>query len=473
GLASPRLSLLLEQDKQQLGRAFSARLMASGIDKNLSAIDLSPLEKNFGVIVKEYSGTTGNANTVSEQQLAIELYPRDTGLLEVPELFFSATSSSALEVEVLQAQSPSGPINVEYQISTAQPWQRQQVLLNINVTTPDRFARLETVDMQHADNDILSILASKEILADTTRLRTGWVIFPTQSGQQKISLPPVLYHLQGIVERRFYLPTIQLNVKPLPGYIPPLMPVGKVFIDSHIDANQLLSTKETYNWNIRLSSPELLSRLLPPILRQISSDDNIHFLPVQSRRAENITAHGSHGEVVHTVPFQALSTGRVKLPELRIQYFDPVQGRVAVTEYSPPQTWGMASYWLLLIGTGFLLASIFLVKLVWKYWLCLRRRREYMRKAIQLIANATNGEHLRQALHLIAKAERWPANLSITKWNEHWNSCYSPSATLTMNNLSRACYAQSKTDAIQIRADLLKLIENRKPGHCRFFVICS
>ena len=283
----------------------------------------------------------------------------------------------------------------------------------------------------------------------------------------------MLYHLQGTVERRFYLPALALNVKALPGYIPPLMPVGRVFVDSHIDADKPLNTGESYNWNIRLHSPELTSHLLPPILRQISSNNNIRFLPAQSRRAENITVHGSHGEVVHPIPFQALSTGKVKLTELRLQYFDPVQGRVAVTEYSPPQTWSMASYWQLLIGTGFILASIFLIKLAWKYWLCLRRRREYMRKAIQLTAKATNGEHLRQALHLIARAERWPANLSITKWGEHWNSCYSPSATLTMKNLSRACYARSKPDDVQIRADLLQLIENRKPVHCRFFAICG
>jgi hypothetical protein len=471
GLANSRLSLLVDQEKQQLGRAFNARLIARGIDKNLSGVDLSALKKNFGVLVKEYSSTAGNANIASEQQLTMELYPRQTGLVEVPELFFSTASSNPLEVEVLPAQSPSGPINVDYQISTTQPWQRQQVLFTINVTTPDRFARLEAVAMQHVDNEILSIPASKEILGDTSRLGSGWVIFPMQSGQQRISLPPVLYHLQGTVERRFYLPDIQLNVKPLPGYIPPLMPVGRVFIDSHIDADQLLTTGETYNWNIRLSSPELLSHLLPPILRQISSDDNIHFLPVQSQRAENITARGSHGEVVHTVPFQSLSTGRLKLPGLRIQYFDPVQDRVSVTEYSPPQTWSMAGYWQLLIGMALLVAISLLMKAAWKYWLHVRRQHQYMREAVHHINEASDSAHLRQALHLVAEAEGWPGNLSLSKWCEHWNRHYSPSATPTTEMLSSACYAKPDTDITQIRDDLLALLNNRKPIHRRLGLI--
>jgi hypothetical protein len=325
--------------------------------------------------------------------------------------------------------------------------------------------------MQHPDNEILRIPASKEMLDNTTRLGTGWVIFPMQSGQQRISLPPVLYHLQGIVERRFYLPDIQLNVKSLPGYIPPLMPVGRVFIDSHVDADQLLTTGETYNWNIRLSSPDLLSHLLPPILRQISSDDNIHFLPVQSRRVENITARGSHGEVMHTVPFQSLSTGQLKLPGLRIQYFDPVQGRVSVTEYSPPQIRSMAGYWQLLIGTALLIAIGLLMKVAWKYWLHVRRQHHYLKEAIHRINEAPDSAQLRQALHLVARAEGWPDNLSLTKWTEHWNSHYSPSAMPVTEMLSSACYAKPVPDITQIRDDLLTLLNNRKPVHRRFRLV--
>ena len=254
--SSPDLKLLIEQNKQQLGYAFNATLIANDISENLSGIDLSSLRKDFGVIVNEYSGDQGNIKTRTQQQLSLELYPRRTGHIQVPELLFASSSSSHIDVEVLPAITASGPINIKYNVSTFQPWQRQQVLLTVNVTT----------------------------LSNVTHLNTGWAIFSLSSGNHEFSPPPVLYHLQGVVERRFYLPTIQLDVKPLPSYIPPLMPVGRVFIESRLDDNSLLNTDTIYNWIIRLHSPELLAHHLPPILRQVTSDDNITFQPAQSVR---------------------------------------------------------------------------------------------------------------------------------------------------------------------------------------------
>jgi hypothetical protein len=211
-----------------------------------------------------------------------------------------------------------------------------------------------------------------------------------------------------------------------------------------------------------------MSHFLPPILRQISTDDTIHFLAAQSKRAENINVRGSHGEVLHTVPFQPLITGQLQLPALRVQYFDPVAGRVAVAEYRPPLKWSIARYWQLLLGAGLLLAGIFIIKKAWCYGLRLRLRRQYMREAIQGINTATTDRQLRQALHLIARAESWPANLSLGKWKEYWNRRYLPSATPIIEKLSIACYARSGTDTIQNRDKLLKLINSRKPNR-RFF----
>lgn len=469
GIAGSSLNLSLDRDKQQLGWAFTAEIIASGIDKELSGIDLSPLEKDFGVIVKELSGSSGNIDTASQQRLGIELYPRRTGALQIPELIFSGIPSKPIDVEVLQAENSSGPIKLEYQLSTTQPWQRQQVLLTIDVNTPDRFARLETVSVQHSDNEVRRIPASKETLDASTRMETGWVIFPMQSGQQTVSLPPVLYHLQGVVERRFYLPGIQLNIKPLPDYIPPLMPVGKVLVDTFIDSDGPLTTGETYNWNIRIYSPALLSHLLPPVLRQISSDNNINYLPAKTWRVENITTHGSHGEALYTIPFQPLSTGKLTLPDLRIQYFDPELGRVAIAEHSPLHIWSIAGYWQLLFGVALLLFSIYLVKTIWKFYLQLREQHRLTGKAIRHITDATTSLHLRQALPLISRAENWPENMSLNAWCECWNKHYSPSADAIVQELSYACYAKTKDNVISIKNDLLNIINNRKSNRRRLF----
>lgn len=460
--ASPRMDLFIEQAEQQLGYAFEAKLVAGGMQQNLSSIDLSPLRENFGVVIEEYSGTTANTPAASEQRLLMKLFPRRTGELQVPALNFSGATSSPHDVQVLPARGTAGAINLDYHLSNARPWQREQLLVTVNVSTPDKFARLEIADEQDPDYEIRTIPATKETRAGTTLLGSGWVIFPLQSGPQSISLPPVLYHLQGTVERRFYLPDIQLNVKSLPRYIPPLMPVGQVFIESAIDASHPLTTGETYDWTLRLHSPALLSHFLPPVLRQIGSTDTSRFLTARSKRSEEINHRGSHGEVVHSVPFQPLRTGPLRLPELRVQYFDPVAGRVVIAEYQPPQKWSIALYWQLLLGAGLLLTAVLFTRTGRHYWLRWRRRRRHMREAIEYIGAATTDRQLRQALHLIARAENWPANLSIKKWNEYWNRQYSPPATSVMENLSIACYARAGSDTMKNRDALLKLINNRQ-----------
>lgn len=471
--ASPSLSLLLEQDKQQLGWAFNAQLIASGIDKKLSGIDLSPLERDFGVIVKEYSGVAASKKVASQQRLSIELYPRRTGILHVPVLVFSGATSTTADVEVLQARNSSGPIELEYQLSTTQAWQRQQVLFTLKVITPDRFARLETVDISRGNNEVRHIPGSTTSDDTSTHLQTGWAIFPMQSGLQKISLPPVLYHLQGVVERRFYLPDVQLNIKPLPDYIPPLMPVGKVYVNASINSTEPLSTGTTYNWNVRVYSPALLSHLLPPVLRQISSNDNIHYLPAETRRAENITNSGSHGEINYTIPFQTLATGKLTFPDLRIQYFDPELGRVSIAEFPPMRAWSIATYWQLLFFVVLLFGSIFILKTTWNYWLRLRKRHKYFKEAIHHITNATTNLQLRQALPLIARAENWPDNLSLNAWSGYWNKHYSPSVSSTIEELCYACYSAHGSDVTRIKNNLLRIIGNRKSIQPRFFFVAG
>ena len=469
--SSPDLSLLIEQDKQQLGYAFKAKIIATDSNDNLSSIDLTPLQKDFGVIVNEYSGANSNTKNGSQQQLSIELFPRRTGLIHIPALLLSSASSRPTEVEVLPAIGASGPINIEYNVSTSQPWQRQQVLLTVQVTTPDRFSRLETKAPQSADSEFRRITPSKELLPNATRLKTGWSIFPLQSGAHTISLPAIHYHLQGSIERRFYLPEIQLNVKPLPDYIPPLMPVGRVLIDSKIDADTLLNTGDVYNWTIRLHSTELLTHLLPPVLRQINSSNNINFRTTASERREIINFSGSNGEVIHTIPFQSLTTGGVNLPIIRVQYFDPTTGRVTVINHSPEKIWSLAIFWQFLIVIMILFAVTFIAKVLWRLLSRLQRKSRSMNEAILSIREAPNPESLRNSLRLISKAESWSENTSLNKWGKQWDSHYSPSIVAVVEELSDIYYANSSNDLIKLKNDILNIIARKKSNRRWFHFI--
>ena len=461
-LSSPTLRLLFEQNTQQLGYAFNATLIATGSKSNLSEIDLAPLRKNFGILVKEYSSVDKGQHNSSQQQLSMELYPRRTGIINVPSLLFAASHSSSFEVDVLQAKTANGPINIEYKLSTTQPWQRQQVLLTVALTTPDKFSRIDVENPQITHSEFKAITVSKETLSNAIQLTSGWAIFPLESGAQTTSFPAVLYHTQGIIERRFYPPEIQLNVKSLPNYIPPLMPVGKIDINSSVNAKPLLNTGNTYNWEIHLHSNELLSRFLPPILRQIQSNADIDFLSTESSRNDVINSTSATGEVIHRIRFKALSNGKITLPKIRVQYFDPVKGRVIHINHNPESLWSLAIYWQAIIGLLLLLTVFKLVKYTWLSAKEAHRKRNSMNMAMLNIRDASNGAQLWDALHMIAKAESWPENMSMGKWNEYWNDTYTPKITPIIEALSSINYMDTTHDINDIKTELLISIKKRK-----------
>lgn len=446
-VAAPQLSLIVNKTETQLGKPLRAELVAVDSGQALAALDLQPLRENFGVVTEESASNLSDSRWPGQsvQVLRLLLYPRQTGELRLPVLRLGETHSEAQNILVSDGSISGAPIGVVTHLSTNSPWERQRVVLQLEVTTPDLFSALEAAaPLQAPDFDVEPLPREREQRGAGAEkravLRLGWVLSPRTAGSHNIDLPAIRYNLSGRAERIYYFPTARLHVRPLPPYVPPTLPVGKVSVTSSLSSNDVLYPDTLTYWTVTVDGETVTPRGLPPILRQLESGDRLRFLAIDSQRTWQ--AETRRSQVVHHIPFKPLASGRLALPELHLQYFDPDTGRLVRINHTPPRPWVLSLTWRVVIGAVLaLLASGLLVLLFRVVRRALQHHRE-RNAALAAIRRAKDARQLRQALESVAHAEGFPPNLSLREWAAHWRARHraNPDFDHLVSRLSRACY---------------------------------
>lgn len=448
-MSAPQLSLTLKRTETQLGKPLRVEIVAVDVTQKITALDLRPWEQSFGVVVEESVSNIDDARWPGRKVgiLRLLLYPRRTGDLTLTSLQLGAALSSPQRVHVSEGMQGGTPISVATRLSSTSPWERQQVVLQLEITTPDTFASLEAADtIQMPGVDVLPLKWEREQQDTGAVLRLGWVLSARAAGLHNIELPPVRYNLSGRTERVYYFPKMPLHVRPLPPYIPPTMPVGKVAITSSVSRDAMLKPDELSYWTVSVQGETVSPRNLHPVLRQAESNDRLRFSSADSTRTWQAETQRSH--VVHRIPFKALANGRLALPELQVQYFDPDTGRLARVGHTPPRPWVLSLAWRVVIAAA---TSAF------TFWLCLRlfrlarrslQHRRQRNAALAAIHQAADAWQLRQSLEAVSHAEGFPANLTLRDWAAQWRARHRPGPTVDVlvERLSRACYGQATVE---------------------------
>jgi len=278
----------------------------------------------------------------------------------------------------------------------------------------------------------------------------------------EIDLPAIEYHLSGVIRRIFYLPKIKLAIRPLASYLPPTIPVGKVKIKTSITPAGMLNTNDLAYWNISIESESLTPYWLPPVLRQIKSNDNILFFPATSKRSMHPDSRGVHGRVNHTIPFKPLSNGLTNLPGLKILYFDPATGKLESVVHQEKRPISMGYATRILAIFILLVVLLYLCRRLYQYIHSHVKYRNQRLNALEMIKQAKTKEDVLAGLRLLARAEGWPANLTLSKWLECWQIKYlaEPQLKECIQSLSNYCYGLAQEISLQaIISSLVKLLK--------------
>ncbi|MBU0653573.1 MAG: BatD family protein [Gammaproteobacteria bacterium] len=310
-------------------------------------------------------------------------------------------------------------------LQDAEVWQRERTLLMVEVQSTDRFATLEASLPRIDGVDAQAIPASNEASADGKRiLRIGWALFPHTPGRQAIQLPTIRYQLNGREAAQWQPPLQTLEVRALPPYLPPTLPVGKVDIESSIEPSGWLQSDHLAYWHVSLSSDAVTTAQFPPILKQVQVAQGVEVFPAKVAQP---TQGGGAFQLEYRIPFKPQGNGRLALPTLHWHWFDPASGRLEQVQHPPPHPWVLGWLWRsalgLVIGVILLAGGWVLGKIASKHW------RQWLAKqrVLQALQGNTDPQAVRQAMRECAVAHGWPDNFSSAQWLQRWEQVYGKS----------------------------------------------
>lgn len=464
GLAG-ELNMRLQQHRIELGQVINARLIATETEADLAEVDLNPLYQNFAVIVADNVRSDSQRNL---QTLNVELYPRRTGSLTVPALSLGEMKSREQTVLISNAMVGETATLVNLTVSGQKVWQRQQVLAAVEIKSAHRFFNITLEPFKLKGFEVRPFVAAREPIDGDphyrSRIRVGWSIFPLVSGAYTLELPMLKYEQGGLTQRRFFLPRIDIQVRELPQYIPPNMPVAKVHIASSIVTSGLLRTGHLAYWNIILSAEDTLAYWLPPVLHNIQSSNQIEYLPAKSRPDLQIDAGGALAQVIHEVPFKARRMGSIELPRLKVQYFDPDTGRIESVYHDtpPPIAWS--------VPVIILCTVLVIILSVWgSGWFFQHYRHHKQRQSALLgIREAQAASEILLGLRHYAVAEGWPFNLTVSEFGGFWQQryCVSTKFSEQLQILSQQLYGGGvDLDLEKLKTGLLQHLRRPQRRH--------
>jgi len=310
-------------------------------------------------------------------------------------------------------------------LSLNEAWQRQQVILTLEIPTPDEFARLEIEELNLSDFEVIELPFERVGSQNKYKIKVGWILFPLVEGHYEIELPKTYYRPNSGRKIKLKIPPQKLSVKSLPSYIPATMPIGEVAIKNTVQAGKLGNLHDTQtliNWNVELVTTNVLPQTIPPILRQVKTSKSLDIFPETLEKKTTKAYEGLQNNFHYKIPVKALRSGPLDLPTLSIQYFDPSDGKLKRANAQVLNHWTLHRYlqWFLLAVAVFVLLIILLriIQLIRAYII----KWQLIRQAIEGIEEAKNTQEIRTALHNLSQAKGWCANSTLQQVLMDWES---------------------------------------------------
>jgi hypothetical protein len=316
------------------------RLRAQGISPN---VDLSVLTRDFDLgtphVENRYNIYRGRGRSTSE--LSVDLFPRHAGRLTIPA--FTIDGLSTAPITIAARKLPPGTLPEIFSkagVSDQNVWQRQQVVawldvyhrIKLKTASIGEYIETEPLAIELMEHHDLPQSERQEtvrgVAYDVTRI--AWAIFPKQSGTLTIHLPDVWAVTED--DRKLRLPHQRqsVEVRALPADVTADIAVGKPVL-SQTSPTPPPAVNNISTWTVtvrgpfsRFALPDTLPLATMPAQVQVSSDHG-------RRNFETVTG-GLTSVVSYTLSALPQQDGSFTLPPVRIPYFDPRRGTLAVTE---------------------------------------------------------------------------------------------------------------------------------------------
>lgn len=443
------IALSLKADEVEFGKPLQLIFKSGYSRPGLDTIDLSPLEKDF---VVETPWDVQEDSHGARQYWHIRLYARRPGSITLPSLAFHGKHTQEIPVRITPAidHTDHVPIHVQAEVGNTGVWLNQGVPISVTIENSSPHVQLESDAPQQPGVTIeqLPVVRQTQQVDGVGRVRhrLTWILYPQVPGKLQMQLPAIRYRRDGVTTHRFYPPAIRLDVRPLPSFVPPTLPVGRREVDLLSSLPPVLLKNRLNFLTLQLKMPGAGRAGVSQVLRQLRSNGRIVFHSPQLLEQD-------HGLKIYRIPYESKGMGLVTLPTLRLQYFDPASGKL-LPRKQPLGRVVSISPWMAYAVLILFLAALFLVSgKIYRWFKRRYHRYRHYRKALQSFRLADGPAGFREGIAEIARAEHWPHNLTLNAWLERWSARYPQAASLASGvaKLQQNVYAGTETSPDEMR----------------------
>lgn len=472
--AETRLTAKADKNISVLGEPVLVEIRAEDAREPLSSISLEKLKRDFNVYAISSSSQTlrKSGRSISTETMSLTLYPLRSGKLNVPAFSYRGSSSKAIALVVNESGKSMAKVIFKAALDTPQPRVRQASTLTLEIhddgtlqwTAPPELLAPGVHQRRLSESQSEEMLDGKRY----TVHRYAWALMPLREGKITVEFP-LLDAFKFGTRLRYPLPPMQLNAAAVPAYLPVHVPIGQLQVSAEALPTEIALDRPV-NWTFTVAgtgvSEEGLGKLVAASVR---NSESMRFYPAVIGKDDSERALTAMQKLRVALPFVAIKTGALQLPEISLPYYDPASARIEsasleaahVEVFNPLMRTGLKIALALLLIAGFSAAG---------YWLYIRvRRNRYRLKILLAIGRSTSADELHAALLKFADENESMRNATLRQWLQHMQRHFRVDERLSglVHKLEIAKYADQKVQAdisilAQQAAKLMKLCRLNK-----------
>lgn len=341
-----------------LGEPVTLILKGKNIEKDFTKFDKSKIRQHFEIYDVE-----GDSD-----YMRLLLYPRREGNAEFPAMHIGKLQFEGVAVKV----KPNEHVTIDWQEPKDEVYSNQLQSWKALVKTSDPSLGVRMLLHPHANDKVMHLYQQTPLKGDGKWLG-GQRVFQMLIGSDqpvKVKVRTPIIEVQNTGNGRpwlFFDNTLWLHVKPLPSYLPVAIPVGKVSLQAEkLDFWQIQN--QQLDWQLVLKGENLAPNSLPEISDQFAYNHSIEWLMSDQQKRQQWTSNGLTSERVIKQPLRFVALGLIRLPDMRITYFNPSSGKLEDQFISGQWVFSVprAVYWLM-NAIFYLLIVMGLLLLVWVF----------------------------------------------------------------------------------------------------------
>jgi len=361
----PILAAQAEVRQIMLGESVSISLSGAELFSDYAQLDLSPIQRHFHI----------DDTAQTSQRIRLRLTPLQAGRFDIPRIQAGNLVIPAQSYEV--RDNPQ--VRVEWDAVPASIWQGQTITQRVELvlSNPDLPASMgarEISDTNNATHQRYSAQPISQTLAETksmefvhvTQLLLDENLSATHTAHtiERISLPQPWVQVQNRQGGRwlFYAPSRQVELQPLPHYLPADLAVGQ--FELTIERPFWHRLGELHYQTLRITGYQ--ANRLPLIADWLdTSNPSLERLHQQRQTETTLTEAGLVLQQTLTQPYRLNKINQINQPgccgfglgqfaEIRLNVFEPETGKLN-TLVIPAQTYWLLPAWVYQIGWGLLM----------------------------------------------------------------------------------------------------------------------